>query len=83
MGIIKPCPFCGGSVDIAILDDEFNIHGEDYEESPYSGLQYGLVHEERHNNRCPIATGQGELLGVWSYDSREEAIEAWNRRGER
>ena len=27
---LKPCPFCGGNVNFLVLDDEFNIHPEDY-----------------------------------------------------
>lgn len=81
MAEIKPCPFCGNKIDIIILDDEFNIHDEKYENDPYSGLQYGLSHNYRHNPNCPIAT-DGELLGSCGYDTRDEAIKAWNRRAD-
>lgn len=79
---LKPCPFCGNEIDIVILDDEFNIHDKEYENEPYSGLQYGLSHETRYNPDCPIATGDDELLGCYGYDTKEEAIEAWNRRAD-
>lgn len=33
---------------------------------------------------CPIAGHEGEgVMGVWIYDTREEAIESWNRRANR
>lgn len=31
---------------------------------------------------CPIATGEGEILGMYGYDTQAEAAEAWNRRCE-
>lgn len=80
MSELKPCPFCGNKIKIIILDDEFNMHDEKYENEPYSGLQYGLSHVESYNPDCPIATYEGEILGVYGYDTRQEAIEAWNRR---
>ena len=77
---LKPCPFCGGNVEFLILDDEFNIRGDGYADNPWSGLRYGLSHMESANDGCPIATEDGALLGVYAYDTKEEAIEAWNRR---
>lgn len=75
----KPCPFCGGTVKIVIMDDEFNVHNSNYEKTPWYGLQYGLSHSEEENPGCPIANVD-EILGVYGYDTREEAIGAWNRR---
>lgn len=34
---------------------------------------------EEHKAVCPIANID-EMLGAYGYDTREEAIEAWNRR---
>lgn len=78
---LKPCPFCGGDVEIIATDDEGNIHREtEYESKQWSGLQYGISHEERYNPDCPIATFEDELLGSYLYDTKEELIEFWNRR---
>ena len=80
MAELKPCPFCGGKVKFIILDDEFNIHDEEYAKEPWSGLQYGLYHDVRENEDCPIANLEGEMLGVYGYDTQEEATEAWDKR---
>lgn len=77
---LKPCPFCGGKLKTMIMDDEFNFHNEEYEKEPWSGLQYGLYHTVEENEECPIATYAGEMLGVYGYDTKEEAIATWNRR---
>lgn len=83
MNELKPCPFCGGEVLIMVCDDEGNIHTWDYEYDPWSGLAYCLWHSQVENltNECPIAGHEGEgKMGVWLYESRDEAAEAWNRR---
>ena len=77
---LKPCPFCGGDVKFLILDDEFNIKDEDYTKDPWSGLQYGLCHDVEENEDCPIAKYSEEILGVYGYETKEEAAEEWNRR---
>ena len=80
---LKPCPFCGNKIRIVISDSEGNIHDEEYEKDPWSGLGYQLYHDitDDPTENCPIARHEGEgIMGVWIYDTREEAIEAWNRR---
>ena len=79
---LKPCPFCGGKVKLLVMDDEFNIHDEEYAKRPFSGLQYGLSHAVEENEDCPIANFDGEMLGNYGYETKQEAIEAWNRRAE-
>lgn len=74
------CPFCGREVRIVVCDDEGNIHPDEYEDDPWSGLGFMLVHEEEDGIDCPIATEQGETLGHLIYDSREEAIYIWGKR---
>lgn len=81
--VLKPCPFCGSKIRIVVCDDEGNIHDDDYENDPWSGLAYMLYHdiEDDSKQECPIAGHIGEgVMGIYSYDTREEAIEAWNRR---
>jgi hypothetical protein len=34
------CPFCGGKVRILVCDDEGNVHDDDYENDPWSGLSF-------------------------------------------
>lgn len=80
---LKPCPFCGGKATIVYCDDEGNLHGDDYEDDPRSGLGYQIRHSHEENEDCPIAryAEDGATMGdVYIYDTREEAIEAWNRR---
>lgn len=83
---LNPCPFCGGIPDIGIFDDEGNRHTESgYEKEPWSGLAYGIIHDDTNANDeefdCPIAVADiGFAIGRFLYDSKEEAIEAWNRR---
>ncbi len=80
---LKPCPFCGGEVVIQIRDDEGNLHNEKgYEENPWSGLSYTIGHYHEDNEGCPIASYKEDegQMGVYLYDTREDAIEAWNRR---
>lgn len=86
MGILKnssvpeTCPFCGGQIDIVITDEEGNIHDEEYAQNPYSGLGYEIEHNITDNPCCPIARHKGESLGAYIYDTKEELIEAWNKR---
>lgn len=81
---LKPCPFCGNEIRVIVCDDEGNWHQEEgYEENPWSGLGYMLYHDiaDVPKGECPIARHEGEgELGMWIYDTRAEAIEAWNRR---
>lgn len=77
------CPFCGGEVHITVCDDEGNLHYEEgYEENPWSGLGYKLVHERcdvKSKRSCPIATYDEDCtqLGTYIYDTCEEAENAW------
>ena len=82
---LKPCPFCGAQIRIIVCDDEGNTHNDEYENDPWSGLGYQLYHDidDDPKAECPIAGDSGVgLMGVWIYDTREEAIEAWNRRAD-
>ena len=74
------CPFCGGQVRIAVCDDEGNIHVDGYEEAPWSGLGFLLVHshEDAPSSKiCPIATWDDEGLGVEIYNTKEAAFNTW------
>lgn len=78
----KPCPFCGGKVAVVICDDEGNLHDDDYLFNPYSGVGYKLRHTHELNLECPIAEYEEDegTVGVYIYDTAEDAIEAWNKR---
>lgn len=80
MEATKPCPFCGGRLDILIGDDEGNIKDEDYELDPWGGLSYILSHDTEANPDCPIANHRGDNFGFRLYDTKEDAILHWNKR---
>lgn len=77
---LKPCPFCGGEVIVGVADEEGNQRDEEYVIAPWSGLSFTLNHEYGDNPECPIAHFEDGALGTLLYDTREEAIEAWNQR---
>ena len=71
-GALSPCPFCGA--DIKILPCKYNEPG------------YELYHEisDDPKDRCPIAGHNGEgRLGIWIYDTVEEATKSWNTRSDK
>jgi len=80
---LKPCPFCGGVAHLSISDDEGNDRDEEYENDPWSGLSFKIQHNHDDNKGCPIASysaEEGGSIGVYLYESREEATQAWNTR---
>lgn len=77
---MKRCPFCSEEVIIGICDDEGNLRNSAYENDPYSGLTFVILHEWTDKNECPIATHEDEILGTRLYESREELINSWNTR---
>ena len=79
-GIVLPCPWCKGTAKIIVCDDEGNHHPDDYENDPWSGIGYFLYHSESENPDCPIAHDDYTQCGRYIYDSREDAIDAWNTR---
>lgn len=79
-GIVLPCPWCKGIAKIIVCDDEGNHHPDDYENDPWSGIGYFLYHSESENPDCPIAHDDYTQCGRYIYDSREDAIDAWNTR---
>ena len=77
------CPFCEGEVRIVVCDSEGNLHPDEYENDSWSGLGFKLYHDETMTNGeyCPIAGHESEgTLGMYIYDTREEAIKTWNTR---
>ena len=75
------CPFCKGKAYIVICDKEGNLNrDEDYENDPWSGLGYQLVHPIKENPDCPIAMHEDETIGTQIYDTEDEAVSAWNKR---
>lgn len=69
-----PCPFCGATPAIVVCDDEGNIHEDEYEEDPYSGLMFAIQHTEYP---CPVTSTEPYAV---LYVSRLNAIAAWNLR---
>jgi len=81
MDKLKPCPFCGGGFTIQICDAEGNFHNEiGYEDDPWSGLRYAIIHLNTKYEDCPIAHHEEEIMGSILYDNKEELIKAWNTR---
>ena len=80
---LKNCPFCGKqAVYIAVCDDEGNYHGQigcEYENDPWSGLSYALMHEGW--GECILCTSD-EVMGGVLFDTAEEAADAWNNIGD-
>ena len=76
------CPFCGGEVTLVVCDDEGNIHDNEYENNPWSGLGYMLYHDLTNCPNgliCPIAGHEEEgVLGAYIYDTRAEAVSVWS-----
>lgn len=80
--ILKSCPFCGGKATVVCCDDEGNIHDDNYANDPWNGLWYQIKHSHEENEGCPIAryAEDNTAIGTYAYNTREKAIEAWNRR---
>lgn len=78
------CPFCGGEVSVVVCDDEGNLRNDEYENDHWSGLGYLLYHDKSQaKGDCPIAQHEGEgVLGTRIYDTRKEAVQAWNGESE-
>ena len=84
---LKCCPFCGGKVRIGIYDDEGNLHNEEYEKNPYSGLHYAIQHFEKDVPKdvdgCFLASFDSifneEHIG-YTCATRKELIDSWNMR---
>ena len=77
---LMPCPFCGKQVSLQLVDDDANFRDADYLKDPYNGEGYVIIHDFEEKYDCPIVTFKGDPLGALMYDSKEEAIEMWNRR---
>lgn len=81
---LKAYPFCGGQAQLVVSDDEGNLRDEEYEKDPWSGLTFKIQHVHEENEGCPIATYEVDdaTMGIYLYESRNEAILAWNLRKE-
>lgn len=77
---LKPCPFCGlNIVELVLTDGEGNLRPPEYEDDPWSGLGFFLYHPETEE-QCPLDCMAGERIGMYTYESREEATKDWNHR---
>lgn len=80
---LRPCPFCGGEARLQLTDEEGNFRDESYLENPYSGVGYVIMHDTSNSTSdCPIATDFDSSQGIYIYESKEAAINAWNGRTE-
>jgi len=79
---LKTCPFCGEKIGIHIMDAEGNMRDESYLDDPWSGVSYSIKHYATDENSCPIAGHEDESVGIWLYNTKEELIQAWNRRAD-
>lgn len=86
---LKPCPFCGRSVEISIYDDEGNEHNADYLQDPYSGVMFAITHHK--NSECIMKNSEcildcdpldNEKVGNHLYSDLCEIMKYWNRRSE-
>jgi len=80
---LKPCPFCGGKVEIVRTDCEGNLQPDKYfdEDGAWSGIAYQITHPyTKLETECPIATHEDEFIGCYNYEAVEELIETWNKR---
>ena len=79
---LKPCPFCGRSVEISIYDDEGNEHNADYLQDPYSGLWFAITHHK--NSECILYCDPLDDVKVGNhlYSDLCEIMKYWNRRSE-
>jgi len=81
---MKPCPFCGKEIDI---DDEDTLYPNGI---VWEDIEYGRVYhrfgsapatpKERYCWSVHCSTISGGCGAQMSADSKEEAIEKWNKR---
>ena len=76
------CPFCNGNAYIGVYDDEGNPRDLAYMEDPWSGLTFAVCHDHEDNDDCPIALYKcdGAHMGVYRWDTPQDAADHWNRR---
>ena len=89
MSSLKPCPFCGGEAGIHQRRSSVRHYAERKEDIPASGvlqrkIEYpdGAVRYEYIKKQYVAWCLRTECIGrvFKAFDSKEDAIEAWNRR---
>ena len=75
---LKPCPFCGNTKTLEVLDEReeyITKWGEMFEDSP-------LAHYGNWSKAicCSVHKGGCGAIGGWR-KTVEDAVEAWDRRG--
>lgn len=83
MNELKPCPFCGGTSALRVLDqneaDLLGAEDENYSENPY----YQVVCCMTENSPVPLADWQPGCGSAGGFrKTKEQAIATWNRRPE-
>ena len=67
---LKPCPFCGGEVRLALCDSEGNPRDDDYLQDPYSGVGYHIVHSAKDIPEEKTVTAllqQLTRMSIWGF----------------
>lgn len=76
MDRLKPCQFCGGEARLQFYEGE----KDNEDDSTWGNPGWIIYHEAEENPDCPISDYAG--IGTWIYETKEDAMEAWNRRTE-
>ncbi len=86
---LKPCPFCGSKVEIAVFDINDDEQDEEYENDPIWIESGEVIYRLKYPNvdNCPILSYRENDYGqvfafvdVSNADSREKLIKMWNTR---
>ncbi len=79
---LKCCPFAVEKQRLYVVMTKEKSTNDNYANDPWNGLWYQIRHSHEENEGCPIAryAEDNTAIGTYTYNTREEAVEAWNRR---